>query len=80
MPPSLMAMRRSGKRSATPDHSQSTHAASDSDENRVAPISTSGPSSAMSIIPLLPTCRQATVPVSAHAASTGSHQPECSDG
>ncbi len=34
----------------------------------------------MSIIPELPTCRQTTVPVSTQAASTGSHQPECSDG
>ena len=80
MPPSLMAMRRSGNRSATPDHSQSTQAVSDSDENSVAATSTSGPSTARSIIPELPTCRQTTVPVSTQAASTGSHHPECSDG
>ena len=30
-------MRSSGKRSGTPDHSQSTHAVSESDENSVAP-------------------------------------------
>ena len=41
---------------------------------------TSGPSSARSIIPELPTWRHTTVPVSSHAARTGSHQPEWIDG
>ena len=80
MPPSDMAMRSSGWRDGYPDHNQSTAAVSDSDENSVAAISTSGPSSGRSIIPELPTWRQITVPVSTHASITGSHQPECSVG
>ena len=72
MPPSLMAMRTSGKRTGRPDQSHSAHAVSDIWPKSVAPRATSGPSVGRSGIPDEPTCREMTVPVSAQAATIGS--------
>ena len=80
MPPSLIAIFRSGWRTGYPDHSHSAHAASEICPKSVAASGTMGASAGIAATPLDPTWRQITVSVSAHASMIGSHQPEKIDG
>ena len=80
MPPSLMAMRRSGKRTHTPDHNQSAAAINALAGKSVGYSSKGGSDDGIGAHADEPVCKQTTVSVSAHAARNGSQWPECNDG
>src|ERR1700681_66883 len=80
IPPSDMAMARSGKRSGTPDHSHSAAASSALTGNNVGDSSKGGSGEASGAHADAPVCRQTTVDVSAQAARKGSHDPEKIEG
>ena len=68
-------MRRSGKRTQTPDHSQSAVAMSAFAGKSVGNSSKGGSSLGIGAQPAYPVCRQTTVLVSTHAARKGSQGP-----
>src|SRR6478752_10625298 len=76
IPPSERQMRMSGKRTGTFEYSQSTALYMPYAPNRTAGISGGASSDVVGDVPDEPTCRQSTVPVSAHAAKSGSQWPE----
>ena len=72
MPPSLIAILRSGCSTGYPDHSHSAHEPSDSWPNSVAASWVTGAPGGYGCTPELPTCNEITVSVSTHAAMIGS--------
>ncbi len=80
MPDSARQMRSSGKRTGTPDHSQSAQVTRALTGNRVVNSSSGAYGEREADQPDEAQCRHTTVPVSWHAARNGSQCPVCSDG
>src|SRR3954469_5427148 len=76
MPPSERQMRVSGNRTGTLEHSQSTALYIPYAPKSTAGISGGASGEVVGDVPDEPTCRQRTVPVSAHASNNGSQCPE----
>src|SRR5690242_3426153 len=76
MPPSDKQIRMSGNRTGTFEYSQSTALYIPYAPNSAAGISGGASADVVGDVPEDPTCRHSTVPVSAHAAKSGSQWPE----
>src|SRR4051794_35993824 len=76
MPPSERQILMSGKRTRTFEYSQSTALYMPYAPKRTAGISGGASDDVVGEVPDEPTCRHNTVPVSAHAANSGSQYPE----
>src|SRR5579864_9304755 len=79
-PPSERAMARAGNRVQTPDQSQSAHARRALAGKIVGKSSKGGSGDGTGAHDAEPVWRHSTVPVSAHASSTGSQWPEWGEG